>query len=185
MANALHARKGDNPHFWYDLSRLDQITAAIQAVYGTQRPEAVMRFTAHVATLNDALKPMFDRALAIRKQYAGAAVAYTERVPGYLLPALSLNNQTPATFASAIEDGNEPSPADQSTMQDTIITKQVRMLLYNSQAKSPVTESVRSLAEHSGIPVVTVTETLPANMTYQVWMEGQLDAIRAALDNTK
>lgn len=185
MASVLHANTGDNPHFWYDIRRLDQTTAAIQAALGAHMPDAAIRFQARTAQLSSALKPVFDKAAAIKSQYGGAPVAYTERVPGYLLPALGLDNKTPGSFATAIEDGNEPSPADQSAMQTLIITKRVHMLLYNAQASSPVTENARRLAEQSSVPVVAVTESLPAGQTYQSWMEAQLDAIRAALDNSK
>lgn len=185
IADVLHAKNGDNPHFWYDLSRLDQITAAIQAAYNATKPDATTRFAAHTARLSDSLIPVFDTAVAIKRTYAGTSVAYTERVPGYLLPALGLDNKTPATFANAIEEGNEPSPADQALVQTLITKKEIRTLLYNAQAESPATQHIRKLATDSGVPVVAVTETLPANQTYQSWMKGQLDAIRAALNNTK
>jgi zinc/manganese transport system substrate-binding protein len=185
IADVLHAKNGDNPHFWYDISRLDQITAAIQATYNAQKPDAVQRFAMRTAQLSDSLKPLFSKAMTIKQKYPGAPVAYTERVPGYLLPALSLDNKTPAGFAIAIENGNEPTPADQAAFQDLISNRQVRLVLYNLQAESSVTTTIRTLAHNADVPVVTVTESLPANQTYQAWMEAQLDAIGAALDNTK
>lgn len=185
IAHVLGAHNGDNPHFWYDLSRLNQITEAIQSAFSSQKPAAAARFTTNAASLSQALKPMFDRAALIKQRYAGVPVVYTERVPGYMLPVLGLNNKTPTTFAGSIENGNEPSPADQSTMQNLIAARQVRLLFYNSQASSPATVSLRNMAAQANVPVVAVAETLPAHATYQSWMESQLDAIRAALDNTK
>jgi len=185
IAEVLHASPNANPHLWYDLARLDQTTAAIQTVFNARRPDAAQRFAANTAKLSDALKPMFNSAADIKNRYSGTPVAYTERLPGYLLPILGLDNRTPGNFATAIEDGTEPSPSDQTAMQDLIATKQVRLLFYNAQAGSPVTESVRADAQRSGVPVVALTEMLPANTSYQTWMQSQLDAIRAALDNTK
>jgi zinc/manganese transport system substrate-binding protein len=54
-------------------------------------------------------------------------------------------------------------------------------MLYNSQATSPVTRQLRSLASAHHIPVVSVTETMPAGATYQSWQLGQLRALVAAL----
>ena len=66
-------------------------------------------FATNVKTFVASLAPL-DRLVAeIKARYPGAPVAYTERVPGYLLEAAGLTIATPPGFAQAIEDGNEPS----------------------------------------------------------------------------
>jgi zinc/manganese transport system substrate-binding protein len=57
----------------------------------------------------------------------------------------------------------------------------VRVLLYNEQAVSPITSRVRSAARAEGIPVIGVTETLPAGATFQSWQLGQVRELAAAL----
>ncbi len=57
----------------------------------------------------------------------------------------------------------------------------IRVLLYNSQAVSPITARLRSAADAAGIPVVPVTETLPPGLTFQQWQLGQARALAAAL----
>jgi zinc/manganese transport system substrate-binding protein len=59
--------------------------------------------------------------------------------------------------------------------------RQVRLLAYNEQTSSPVTEKVLSAAKADHIPVVPVTETLPAHTDYLAWMGKNLDAVRSAL----
>ena len=56
------------------------------------------------------------------------------------------------------------------------------MLLYNAQATSPVTEHIKDLARRARIPVVGVTETMPAGDSYQTWMLHQVQALAAALN---
>ena len=57
-----------------------------------------------------------------------------------------------------------------------------RVLLYNSQATSNVTQHVRDLATQSGISVVGVSETIPANeKSYQSWMLDESNALFGAL----
>ena len=68
---------------------------------------------------------------------------------------------TPPGFAAAIENGNDPSPGDTAQMFRLITSRKARVLLYNAQATSPVTQQVRALARQSGVPVVPVTETMP------------------------
>ena len=93
---------------------------------------------------------------------------------------------SPETFAAAIEDGTEPTPADQATMLSLIQKKQIRVLFYNAQAESPVTQSMRQAAEANHLPVVGVTETIPSQFSnFQAWQLAQLDATWQALENTK
>ena len=39
--------------------------------------------------------------------------------------------------------------------------RRVRVLLYNDQTVSPITNRIRAAAERAGIPVVGVSETMP------------------------
>jgi zinc/manganese transport system substrate-binding protein len=112
---------------------------------------------------------------------AGAPVAYTERVPGLLLAAAKLRVLTPPSFARAIEDGTDPTPADVATMQQLLISHRVRALLYNEQAASALTVRLRHIAQSSGIPVVPVTETEPAGVGFVTWQLGQVQSLATAL----
>ena len=49
------------------------------------------------------------------------------------------------------------------------------MLLYNVQTVTPVTSQIRALAEQHSIPVVGVSETMPADAaSYQQWQKSQM-----------
>ena len=118
----------------------------------------------------------------IKASFGGSPVAYTEPVPGYLLAAAGLDNLAPAAFTRAIEDGTEPTPQAVAAMLALMTGKQVKVLLYNSQAVSPITTRIRSAAGKAGIPVIGVTETLPPKLTFQQWQLAQARAaLRAAL----
>jgi zinc/manganese transport system substrate-binding protein len=89
---------------------------------------------------------------------------------------------TPPGFATAIENGNDPSAADTQAMQALIAGHKMRLLLYNAQTTSAVTQHVRALAQQAGIAVVGVTETQPASdPSYQAWQLRQATAILRAL----
>jgi zinc/manganese transport system substrate-binding protein len=53
------------------------------------------------------------------------------------------------------------------------------------QTVTPVTTQMRALAKQHGIPVVGVSETLPAGVaTYQQWQQSQLTDLLAALESS-
>ena len=113
-------------------------------------------------------------------------VAYTERVPGYALAVADLDVKTPPGFARAIEDGTDPGPADTLAMQKLLTDHDINVLLYNVQTVTPVTTQIRALARSHDIPVVGVSETMPAGVaTYQQWQQSQLTNLLHALESSR
>lgn len=171
-----------NPHLWYDVQRVPAVAAAIEQALVRADPADKATFEANLALFEKSLKPLRAVVTRIRARYAGAPIAYTERIPGYLLGDAGLTVASPPGFASAIENGNEPSPGDVQAMDALLTGRQVRLLLYNEQAVSPVTQRVRALAQQNGIPVVGVSETLPpSDATFQAWQLRQAEEILRAL----
>ncbi|HUZ19917.1 MAG TPA: zinc ABC transporter substrate-binding protein [Acidimicrobiales bacterium] len=171
-----------NPHFWYDIPQVPKVAGAIAAALAGLEPAHAKSFAANLAAFDRSLGPVEAVIAQIRERYPRAPVAYTERVPGYLLEAAGLAVKSPVGFAAAIEDGNEPSPADSVAMDQLMSGHKVKALLYNAQTTSAVTEHVKSLAKSSGIPIVAVTETMPASYSrYQAWQLAQASALLRAL----
>jgi zinc/manganese transport system substrate-binding protein len=173
---------GVNPHFWYDVPQLPAVAAAIESTLGRVDPHDRAAFAAGEQRFVASLAPLIRVLAQIRTRYPGAPVAYTERVPGYLLDAAGLKVVSPPGFAQAIEDGNEPSARDTQAMDDLLSGRHVRVLLYNEQATSRVTDHERDLASRSGVPVVTVAETMPVDAAgFEAWQLSQLRALLLAL----
>jgi zinc/manganese transport system substrate-binding protein len=171
-----------NPHLWYDVPRVPEVASAIERALASADPADAATFTENLKRFTASLAPLEQVIEQIKSTYPKAPVAYTERVPGYLLQAAGLTIATPPGFAQAIEDGNEPSAGDTQAMNDLVTNHRIRVLLYNAQATSAVTAHVQDLARKAGIPVVPVTETMPTNdPTYQTWQLGQLQALLTAL----
>ena len=57
----------------------------------------------------------------------------------------------------------------------------VKVLIYNSQVSEKLTERMRDIASKAKVPVIGVTETMPANISFQDWVLGELDAVDKAL----
>jgi zinc/manganese transport system substrate-binding protein len=173
---------GSNPHLWYDVPRLDRIAGAIAAGLERADPRHRAAYRAGLRRFERRLAPLRREVAAIRARDGGAQVACTEPVPGYLLAAAGLRNLTPGAFSRAIEDGSEPTAAAVADMTSLLAGHRVRALLVNTQAVSPITARIRSAAEAAGVPVVGVTETLPAGETFQAWQLRQARALAGALN---
>ncbi len=186
-ASVLHVTGSDpNPHLWYDIPRVPIVAAAIAAALTKAAPRDAPTFKANLARFDASLTPIDATLATIKAHFHNVSVAYTERVPGDALAAAGLDVKTPPGFARAIEDGVDPGPADTLAMQRLIDDHDINVLLYNVQTITPVTSQMRTLARQHGIPVVGVSETMPAGAgTYQRWQQSQLTRLLHALGSSR
>jgi zinc/manganese transport system substrate-binding protein len=176
--------KNANPHLWYDIPQLDRVASAIAAAFARADPSHAVAYRRDLHRFERSLRPLRREIAGIRTRFQGAPVAYTEPVPGYLVAAAGLHNVAPSAYTRAIEDGTEPAPAAVSAMNVLVAKRRIRVLLYNSQAVSPITKSLEKSARSARIPVVPVTETLPPGLTFEQWQLGQARMLASALGKT-
>jgi zinc/manganese transport system substrate-binding protein len=176
----VHGRDA-NPHLWYDVPALGRIARAISIALERADPAHTNAYRAGLARFEATLGPLRREVARIRKSFGGSSIAYTEPVPGYLIDAAGLKNLAPSSFTRAIEEGTEPPPQAVATMNALMTRRLVKVLLYNSQAVSPITSRVRAEAARAHIPIVGVTETLPPRTTFQQWQLLQARQLAAAL----
>src|SRR5438270_2746863 len=173
--------KDANPHLWYDVPKLGRIARAIASAFERADPRHAATYRAGLSRFDRSLGPLRREVATIRARFHGTPVAYTEPVPGYLLLAAGLRNLAPDSFTRAIEEGTEPSPSAVAAMNALVAHHRIRVLLYNSQAVSPITARLRTAAGAAGIAIVPVTETLPPGFTFQEWQLEQARALATAL----
>lgn len=176
--------RGDNanPHLWYGPRYVITAANAIEAALARAAPADTSVFRANLRGFLAGEQRVVDVVGQIKAKYAGTAVAYTERVPGYLIAAAGLRLGTPGSFAQSIEDGKDPSPGDNAAFEQALRTHTVKVLIYNAQVTDSATQHLRDLASRSGIPVVGMSETLPAGAPdFQTWQADQARALLAAL----
>jgi zinc/manganese transport system substrate-binding protein len=171
-----------NPHLWYAVDRLAEVGEAVATQLKALDPANEAEFEANARSFEKSLTPLLDVVGQIKDEFAGTKVAYTERVPGYLIEAAGLELGIPASFPQAVEDGSDPSPHDTVAFDDAIKGGAVKALLYNAQVTDAQTTQVKQLATESGVPVVGVTETMPpAYRHLQDWQLAQATALLKAL----
>ncbi len=170
-----------NPHLWYDLEKIGTVASAFTSTFIHLLPGKAAYFAANERAFMAALNTDLVSIRSLGAAANHAPIAYTERVAGYLLAEAGFTDLTPQGFALAIENGVAPSIQDTTAMESLITSHRIRALIYNSQTISPATASIRSLATAHHIPVIPVSETMPANITFPAWQLKTIAELHAAL----
>ncbi len=180
VAALAHKKPGDNPHLWYDTTIVAAtaraITESLDAAEPANKAEHATRlriFLASIAPINAAIA-------SLRAKYKGQPISATEPVFGYMADAIGLDMRH-KSFQLAVMNDTEPSASDVARFETDLHQHRLRVLIYNSQATSSAAQRLLAIAKAQNIPVVGVTETMPAGMDWQSWMTGQLDALAKAL----
>ncbi len=180
VANLVGKKPGDNPHLWYDPATMPAAALAISAALGAADPSHKADYDANLAGFLASLKPIDAKVAALRAQYKGVPVTATEPVFGYMSDAIGLEMRN-LRFQLATMNDTEASATDIAAFENDLRKRQVKVLIYNSQAEEPMTKRMLKIAKDASVPTVSVTETQPAGKTFQQWMLAQLDALGAAL----
>jgi len=176
------AAGGDlNEHVWYDFPTVEKVVDKLSATYAKVDPKHAAAYTKNADGLKAEIDALETRESDLKSTYAGEGASITEPVPLYMLDAIGLVDKTPEKFSEAIENDSDVAPVVLNQTLALYSSHAVELLAYNEQTTGAQTEAVLKAAKAADIPVVPVTETLPAGKTYISWMTGNLDAIQAAL----
>ncbi|MEU9807135.1 zinc ABC transporter substrate-binding protein [Mycobacterium sp. NPDC050853] len=170
-----------NEHVFYQLDVVSAVADQLADELAKVDPEHGDAYHANVKTFHKQLDSVKAVEQSIATKHKGAAILATEPVAHYLVTGSGLVDLTPHGYAEAAENGTDPAPADIAAAMDLITTKKVAALLYNSQTAGPVSNRVKQAAESHGIPVVTVTETLPTGTDYITWQQRTAEQLAAAV----
>jgi zinc/manganese transport system substrate-binding protein len=183
VATFLGKQEGGNPHFWYSPDYVNQVMAKMEQGLAALDPASASFYEANYKTLQMSLAQYQNRIAAIKQQFAGTKVAATEDIFVYLADAAGLDLVSPPAFIQAVAEGNDPPAASIVEFQNQLRGGGIRMLVYNQQTVTPLTESIKKLAADQGIPVVGVTETIqPPDVSFGDWMNAELIVLQNALN---
>ena len=194
-----------NEHVWYSLPTMKALAGRIATDLGAADPAGADAFTANAGAFGTRVDELIARVAALKAAHGGERIAVTEPVPLYLTDAAGLIDATPPEFSEAVEEDSDPPAAVVAATLDLFSNRSdagsstpdsvrgggptpdpadpVRALLVNAQTRTAVTDQVEQAARAAGVPVVEVGETLPSGTgDYVDWINGQLDALGAALD---
>jgi len=183
VANLLGKKEGDNPHVWYSPNYVNDTVKAMYNDLISIDPADTAYFAQQYTALNASLGVYNARISEIRAQFAGTKVASTESIFVYLANPAGLDVVSPPAFMDAVAEGNDPPAQSVVQFQQLLQNGTVKVLVYNAQTVTPLTQSIKALAASNNIPIVAVTETIqPSDVSFQVWMNAELIALQNALN---
>jgi zinc/manganese transport system substrate-binding protein len=179
-AELVRAKAGDNPHLWYAPATMPAVAKAIADALTKSDAANASDYAARLSTTLASLARIGQRVAQIKTKHTGLAVTATEPVFGPMADALGLTMRN-QRFQLAMMNDTEPSARDVAAFETDLKQNKVKLFLYNSQVSGKLTERLLGIAKAAKVPVVGVTETMPASVSFQDWMLGQLDAVDKAL----
>jgi zinc/manganese transport system substrate-binding protein len=180
VADLLGRQSGDNAHLWYDPQAMPRLVRSLADALIQEDPAAKGEVDARCAGVLASLAALQSRIDRLRARFAGTEVAATEPVLGPMIAALGLHDRH-GRFEISVMNGTEPRAGDVASMEDDLRAHRIRALIVNGQASDPSAARLAGLARAEQIPVVAVSETLPAGKTYQQWIDAELSALETAL----
>ncbi|HUY53208.1 MAG TPA: zinc ABC transporter substrate-binding protein [Candidatus Dormibacteraeota bacterium] len=182
VAKLLNKVNGNNPHFWYDPTYVNQVILKMESDLINLRPNDKSYFQNQYKQLQISLNVYQNQITNIKKHYTGVTVATTENIFNYLANATGLNLVSPSTFTQAVAEGNDPPTSSIIEFRNQLTHGQVKLLVYNQQTVTPLTDSIKQLAIKQQIPIVGITEIIqPTGTRFQDWMNRQVTSIKNAL----
>ncbi|MCG3750131.1 MULTISPECIES: metal ABC transporter solute-binding protein, Zn/Mn family [unclassified Amycolatopsis] len=174
----------ENEHVWYDLPGVAKVADQVAAALGEIQPASKQKFDENAKTFKGQLDGLIKKASALGTAHPNTKVVVTEPVAHYLLKTANIADATPKAFSDAIENETDVPAAAVSEFTKLIKEKQVKALVNNVQTVTPLTKQAVADAKASGVAVVDVSETLPANVTgYIDWMTKDVDSLSGALNS--
>jgi zinc/manganese transport system substrate-binding protein len=172
-----------NPHLWYDPQTMPKLALALTMQLDALDPAAQLQQSTRLQAFLQSLQPIAAQVAQMRRLYAGAPITATEPVVDDLTEAIGLDMRNGAFQLSVMND-TEPGARETAQFEQSLRNRTVRLLIYNRQTSGQAVQRLLQIARQSSIPLVAVSETEPAGMSYQAWMLQTLTAMNQALAET-
>ncbi|WP_326566718.1 zinc ABC transporter substrate-binding protein [Amycolatopsis rhabdoformis] len=184
VAYDIAATGDENEHVWFDLPGVEKVADQVAAALSAIQPASKQTFDDNAKAFKGQVDALVKKATDLGAAHPGTKVVVTEPVAHYLLETAKITDATPKAFSDAVENETDVPATAVNDFTQLIKTKQVKALINNVQTVTPLTQQVVAEAKSSGVGVVDVAETLPANVTgYIDWMTKEVDSLSGALNS--
>lgn len=179
----MNKKMGANPHLWYDPETMPKLAKYLAKELGKKQPKNKAYFQKNAENYINSLKPVkseLNKLKQTAQNTQNKEVFVSEPVFDYSINYMrfKVGNKD---FEKDIENGTDPAPKIVKNMRQGILEHKISFLVYNSQSDSKTVDNMVKLAKKNNIPVLKVTETLPANKTYKEWMLSQYKKLNKIL----
>ncbi len=181
--DSLGKEGGDNPRLWYRPSTMPILAKALAKQFAKKQPENKTYFEKNAEKYIKSLSGINKEIQRIKKmnlKMTQKQVYVSEPVFDYAVNALGFKvaNQS---FEMAVENQSDPAPKTISKMQDGLKKHKIAFFVFNEQVDSKLVNNLVDMSKKNKIPVLPVTETLPANKDYAEWMISQYQQLAKIL----
>lgn len=184
VANLMNIKKGANPHIWYLPETMPTFAKNLVALLNQMDPAHRAYFQAQLNRFNQSYLPIFAKIQTLKQRFDTQPVIATEPVFNDMTNAIGLKMQDEAFQWSMMNDV-PPSISEVKKFEDNLHQHAVRVFIFNNQVINPTTQRMLSIAKNEKIPVVGVSELMPANITYVQWIMQALNQLESALAASK
>ena len=176
VGKIIGAKDGDNEHLWYNPQNIEKYIDALTKQYSRLLPQDANDFKKNAANYKKKLQKIDHKMDKISKAKQNSQVAVSEPVFDYALQKMGFK-VVDNHFSLAIEEGSDPSYTDIRNLQNDIKNQRIAFFVLNKQDESKIVTNMVELCHKENIPVLKVTETMPANDTYIEWFSHELDQL--------
>jgi zinc/manganese transport system substrate-binding protein len=174
--------RGDNPHVWYAPDHVFAVADAVTTTLEEIEPDNASYFDRNHRSWLRSMQPYRAELDRLEPIAADKPFGATEGVFDYMADALGMRNATPDGYERAAANEAEPSPGDLHEFEQALDDRAMAVLFFNTQTEGAVPDQLRGQADDAGVPVVEVTETVPAQYdSFESWQVSQLRALANAL----
>ncbi|KRL05529.1 metal ABC transporter solute-binding protein [Liquorilactobacillus oeni] len=169
-------KDGDNEHLWYNSKTIPKMADYLATYYGKLDPAHKQSYRKNARKYIASLDGLTKLTAQIKQNSGNKPVDVSEPVFDYALADMGyrVNNNH---FADSVEKGTDPSPSDIRKMQTDITQHKIAFFVRNTQAEDKVVTNLVALCKKNNVPVVNITETLPAHKNYFNWMKSQYQQV--------
>ncbi len=172
-----------NEHIWYSPAAMATVAQAVEKALAKKDPGHAADYARGRQAFEASLAKLTQRVATLKKSASGKFALMTEPVPGHLFAALGLKDATDPRLLAAVEEDADIPPLVLSETRAQLQKKSVALLADNPQTASPQTKQLADAAKAAGVPVVSLSETMPAGQDYISWMSSNLDSVEKALSH--
>ncbi|GAX05274.1 metal ABC transporter substrate-binding protein [Secundilactobacillus pentosiphilus] len=180
----MHKRNGDNEHIWYSMKTMPKLANELANQFAKRQPANKAYFKRNAKRYIQSLKPLDQKITQLRQNSHHDRVNVSEPVFDYSLTEMGYR-QNNNHYAQAVQNDTDPSPKDIKQMQADIRHHKIAFFVVNTQEISKMTTNLLTLAKSSGVPIVRVTESQPANTNYKDWMMHQFNEVQRIQEKTR
>jgi zinc/manganese transport system substrate-binding protein len=180
VGNIMNVLPSQNPHIWYAPQTMPAFAQALTLRLSALDPAHASEYQKNLSYFLQRANLFNFRVTKVRRQVTGESMTATEPVFDNLATALGLKILN-MPIQWKVMNGVPLSPQEIIAFETSLSAHQVKVLVYNNQVVDPVVEQFKAIAQQNNIPVIGVSELMPANTTYYHWMHQNLENVAHAL----